>query len=846
MASGEPLALQEWAAAADERISELLRDSTETSSMSSRSSREEEVVGGGDSVIDENAVTAAAAAEAIAAASATATDAAARSVPRQSTSRRAVVGAGGIPRPPLGVDRSALSHKMRLAREAADALGRAEDAERTVLELRARLADARHRETQQEEKLNAVVSGHRDEARSMRSRHAEETATLRAQVADLEAKAPTREQLMAEIRAALAEPIESLLSEARYERLRMVPTERLDLGQYVTLRVFESVAAFRADAEDSRVRLAIAGERERQLVQQLDAAEDKVNDVLRRNEELCGKLKRVEREDERVIQLEAATARAQVAEKQAAQTSEYLVATERQLAAAREAGEAATKLAEKAGEEAVLLARDKAHLEHEVSVAKERCDTQAQRVLRLEQQASEAQQARDEAYEKLLAAQHSASRDRDANLQSQLDAIRERNASELEELQRQARELYARENTSLIREKDAAVARSVEASAALSEQRRAYDALLSDHRAALLERDAKVAELAAECKIKGFEADRLQVLFEESRTGIKASEAAAERATQRFGVLEREFFELKTSSAANEEKMKNEIADARARLRTYEQLEDELDNVVMHAAEAEDPEVILAQVGYGSGPVSAAQATAAAASNGFIISGVGSAGSAVGSAGDVGGIVGGGATIPTTAQRRLRQSVSLARKLLQAQKQCAQKAGDLEAANAALKRVTGQLQSAQALLKQAAQPQQYLVETVQRRDATVADLTTRLALSDAELKARHEERARLVRTINALQSDLERLLDNQRTVEQLAGVVRRLEMSPPTATTPIAKDDGSSNGRVFNTMGMEGLESAAAVEFPSTAAPHTPPSAAAKSGVPGWFIQLEREREQFA
>lgn len=206
-----------------------------------------------------------------------------------------------------------------------------------------------------------------------------------------------------------------------------------------------------------------------------------------------------------------------------------------------------------------------------------------------------------------------------------------------------------------------------------------------------------------------------------------------------------------------------------------------------------------------------------------------------------------GSNIPTTARRRLKQSVALARKLLTSQKKCVQLEADLAAANQQAETLQEKLDNSADLLRKASQPYHYLVETVQQRDATIAELQVRLQVAAKEVRRPHraphapvrdspcpsdsphptgalvprcdeqaeglkEDKARLARVKNALTADLEQLLQDRQEVQQLHSAVRRLKMSP-----------------------------AKAAERDEPRVPPDPEGHAGRQadGTPGWFIQLQ-------
>ena len=79
-----------------------------------------------------------------------------------------------------------------------------------------------------------------------------------------------------------------------------------------------------------------------------------------------------------------------------------------------------------------------------------------------------------------------------------------------------------------------------------------------------------------------------------------------------------------------------------------------------------------------------------------------------------------GANVPTTAKRRLKQSVHLARRLLQLEKQNSLLVKDLEHQKEQVTQISQELDRANSLLSQVQQPYKYLIETVQQRDSQIS------------------------------------------------------------------------------------------------------------------------------
>ncbi|TMS04598.1 Progesterone-induced-blocking factor 1 [Larimichthys crocea] len=132
-----------------------------------------------------------------------------------------------------------------------------------------------------------------------------------------------------------------------------------------------------------------------------------------------------------------------------------------------------------------------------------------------------------------------------------------------------------------------------------------------------------------------------QMLKQETAKALAQCQVECEKQQKKLELLTQEFYRLQTSSEKRSAELQAQNAEQASRLETYEKLEQELDQVTMQAAEIENEEEaerVLFSYGYG-------------------------------------------ANVPTTAKRRLKQSVHLARRVLQ-----------LERLNTSLTRELGETQ----------------------------------------------------------------------------------------------------------------------------------------------------------
>uniref|UniRef100_A0A8K9WW27 Progesterone immunomodulatory binding factor 1 n=1 Tax=Oncorhynchus mykiss TaxID=8022 RepID=A0A8K9WW27_ONCMY len=209
--------------------------------------------------------------------------------------------------------------------------------------------------------------------------------------------------------------------------------------------------------------------------------------------------------------------------------------------------------------------------------------------------------------------------------------------------------------------------------------------------------DSRVAELLNQVKLKSFETERSQMVQEETARNLGQCQMETEKHQKKLEVMTKELYRLQASSEKQITELQAQNAEQQARLQTYEKLEQELDDVTMQAAEIDDEqeaERVLFSYGYG-------------------------------------------ANVPTTAKRRLRQSVHLARRLLQLEKQNTLLRRDLERRNAHTGQISEELEAANRLLQQAQQPYSYLIDTVRQRDTQILSLRERITQLEEDTRYTH-------------------------------------------------------------------------------------------------------------
>ncbi|XP_050187541.1 progesterone-induced-blocking factor 1 isoform X2 [Myiozetetes cayanensis] len=342
-------------------------------------------------------------------------------------------------------------------------------------------------------------------------------------------------------------------------------------------------------------------------------------------------------------------------------------------------------------------------------------------------------------------------------LHEELEQIRLKTNQEIEQLRSTSKEMYERENRNLREARDNAVAEKERAVTAEKDALRKYNQLLEQYRQMQLGTESKVAELLHQSKLKSFETEHIQLLQQETAKNLSQCQMECEKYQRKLEVLTKEFYSLQSSSETRIIELQTQNSEFQARLDTYEKLEKELDEIILQTAEMEDEveaERVLFSYGYG-------------------------------------------ANVPTTAKRRLKQSVHLARRLLQLEKQNSLLVKDLEHQKEQVTQISQELERANSLLNQAQQPYKYLIETVQQRDSQISLQKEHITQLEKDVSLLNKEKTALLRVKNQMAADLERLLNDREELATMKQILislhgKHYEQNLPQSHTDVRSATGKN------------------------------------------------------
>ncbi|KAG9262537.1 progesterone-induced-blocking factor 1 isoform X1 [Astyanax mexicanus] len=671
-----------------------------------------------------------------------------------------------------------------------------------IEELEERLNDALHQKQVLALRLDSQLKLQQDENRKHQALRKQEMDTILLRQKQLE---ETNRQLCdraGDIRRSLRD---MELSEERYTELRELPEDKLSISEYVAVRFYEVVTPLRNQVTELQIKRNSLGDDLDSHRSQIKSLMESYEDERRARSELEIRCQRVTLELADTKQLiQEGDYKRQNYDKIKRERDGYETEVRElrkkvemmdltQTALTKERNELSKEVAT-LQQSVTLLQKDKDYLHRQNMELNVRCAHEEDRLERLQVQLEDTKKAREEAYDKYVASRDHYKTEYENKLRDELEHIRLKTSHEIESLQCASREMYERENRSLREARDNAALEKERAVSAEREIQAKYDQLLEQLRQLQLNSDSKASELQNQMKLKAFEVERAQMVQEETAKNLSLCQIECEKHQKKLEILTKEFYTLQSSSEKRVAELQSQSVEQEKRLEIYEKLEKELDDVTMQAAEMEnedEAERVLFSYGYG-------------------------------------------ANVPTTAKRRLKQSVHLARRVLQLEKQNTMLRRDLERRSAHVDQVTEELQTTNQLLQQSQQPYSYLIETVRQRDTRIQSLKERLSQLEEEVSALKKEKTTLLQVKNNMAADLERLLSHREELSVMKQVLVSMRSRQHGEPLSISEPDIVHTGTAVH-LPRKTSRATEEEQYP----PRPKPTVFTNKEVPEWYRKLK-------
>ncbi|XP_051494255.1 progesterone-induced-blocking factor 1 isoform X2 [Apus apus] len=515
-----------------------------------------------------------------------------------------------------------------------------------IEELEEKLNDAIHQKQLLSLRLDSQLALQQEDARKHQALMKQEMETVLLRQKQLEETNHQLRERAGDIRRSLRD-LE--LTDDCYENLKSLPEDQLSIPEYVSIRFYEVVHSLRKELSDLQRKKESLTEELKGYKSQLKCLTESYEEERRNRSELeirCQRLtleladtkQMIQQGDYRQENYDKVKSERDVFEHELSELRrKYEILEMSHKAQSKERNDLSKELAT-IQQSLNLVQKDKDYLNRQNMELSVRCAHEEDRLERLQMQLEDAKKAREEMYEKYVASRDHYKTEYEKKLQEELEHLRLKTNQEIEQLRSASKEMYERENRNMREARDNAVAEKERAVVAEKDALRKYDQLLEQYRQMQLGTESKVAELLHQSKLKSFESEHVQLVQQETAKNLSQCQMECEKYQRKLEVLTKEFYSLQSSSETHIIELQTQNSELQARLDTYEKLEKELDEIIVQTAEMEnevEAERVLFSYGYG-------------------------------------------ANVPTTAKRRLKQSVHLARRLLQLEKQNSLLVKDLE------------------------------------------------------------------------------------------------------------------------------------------------------------------------
>ena len=172
----------------------------------------------------------------------------------------------------------------------------------------------------------------------------------------------------------------------------------------------------------------------------------------------------------------------------------------------------------------------------------------------------------------------------DHKYSSEVEELKARHAKELEMNVQNLKEHYERKTTDLTERKEELEMRLSKLEKQLTDRGQAYEELLYEYRKLQKSTDEEIGHLRIQARSRDDEVQRVTNLYEDNMILVKETKLESEALKSKIDVLKTEFYKLESTARQGSAEIRAELAVAKERLANYELIEKELDQAIMHVA----------------------------------------------------------------------------------------------------------------------------------------------------------------------------------------------------------------------------------------------------------------------
>nr|CAG4710556.1 unnamed protein product [Naegleria fowleri] len=378
-----------------------------------------------------------------------------------------------------------------------------------------------------------------------------------------------------------------------------------------------------------------------------------------------------------------------------------------------------------------LLKNDKMYLTKEVESTRSERSRDENEISRLESKVKEMRKEKKALYDRLLSVKEESKTEYERHLQEEIQQLRNKTQQDLETIKQNSQEVFERENRLIREAKEAAETQVEKLKRQLEDSRDAHNNLMIEYNTLKSMMEKQMSEMRTQANIKIFENERLQVTLLDTTENLKQCKKENETLIKKLDVMKTECYTQQNTMGKKITELETKYEVAMRELSQYQNLEKDLDAIMQISGQEQsiaESEKIVNELS---------------------------------------------ALLPTG--KRVKNSIQLAKKVFDLEKQLSQKTTELENAENTIAALTDRLNKTKKHLETAAQPYNYLVNSIEEKDKEIDSLKKNTKILEKDLKRAKHENEKLRKVKSRLEQDIDQLLQHNNVTSKLKDLLLSLK-----------------------------------------------------------------------
>eukprot|EP01135_Chromosphaera_perkinsii_P005455 Nk52_evm4s352 gene=Nk52_evmTU4s352 len=639
-----------------------------------------------------------------------------------------------------------------------------------VQELEENLQDALHEKQTLQRRIDNLIQTHQEEYRRLHEQTRFELHSVKLRQQQIESQNPLLQDKIEEIKHAL----ESFqCSESDYIAIKSLPEERISLKDFIIMKcyehthaVFQENASLRKEIENEKTEvkkneIAMAKFRRATKISE-EEREDKLNDLIAENdllfkkndklkEELSSINCNIETANYKTMNFDSLKAKSDSLEKRVSELETLLASSNKELELRKGGNDKCMLEIDTLKQSVNMLNRDKSYLEKEIDSLSEKNVNLKEELHKSEDALSDVKSAKEQMYEKYVLERDQEKQKYEQELKTEIEKLHQKTHQDLEQIRINQKDCFERELRCIRESRDLACADRDRSLIDFQELARKYENVTAEYRVYQRKADGEIADLQNSVKMKNFELERMQMLRDECSEALAKSENELGTYRKKTELLTKEFYELQNATSKRIRELEFDLDEASDQVKNFAAVEDNLDHLLLDAAET-----------CGLNPRDDLLKTCGVDNfNNNLVSN----------------------------KRRMKQSVLLAKKVIELQKENRKLEKNVLMETEAAQAKDIEIESLKRLLSECKQPHNFLVDQIRSKDAQICELLKKIDTLSGKLELTNRSNEKLQSLNSSLHLDMQVLLAQKQEIINLKAKVKTATVGSQMKKLPPCNDN---------------------------------------------------------